>query len=225
MPESFDVDDSMLEYPPDDGSVIELEKSENIGDVPLAGEPTETIRGVVSIKVGDKITTDHIMPAGSRLKYRSNIEKYSRFVFEGVDAGFVSRAKQNMDNGSANFIIAGESYGQGSSREHAAMCPMRLGVKAVLAKSIERIHRTNLINFGILPAVFEDAIDYDNVESGDDLEFQGVIDCLKSGGGLILRNRSRGVDIAVSIDLSSRERDIMLAGGLLNYVRMAEANI
>ncbi len=225
MPESFDVDDSMLEYPPDDGSVIELEKSENIGDVPLAGEPTETIRGVVSIKVGDKITTDHIMPAGSRLKYRSNIEKYSRFVFEGVDAGFVSRAKQNMDNGWANFIIAGESYGQGSSREHAAMCPMRLGVKAVLAKSIERIHRTNLINFGILPAVFEDAIDYDNVESGDDLEFQGVIDCLKSGGGLILRNRSRGVDIAVSIDLSSRERDIMLAGGLLNYVRMAEANI
>ncbi len=224
MPEIFDVDDSMFEYPPDDGSVIELEKSGSIGDVPLAGEPADTIRGVASIKVGDKITTDHIMPAGSRLKYRSNIEKYASFVFEGVDPGFVLRAKENMDNGSANFIIAGESYGQGSSREHAAMCPMRLGVKAVLAKSIERIHRTNLINFGILPSVFKDARDYDNVESGDDLEFEGVIDCLKSGGGLILRNLSRGVDIAVSIDLSSRERAIMLAGGLLNYVRMAEAN-
>ncbi len=224
MPERFEIDDSMFEYPPADGSTVELEKSENIGDVPVAEEPTDTICGVAAIKVGDKITTDHIMPAGSRLKYRSNIEKYAQFVFEGVDSGFVSKAKGNMKEGMANFIVAGESYGQGSSREHAAMCPMRLGVKAVLAKSIERIHRTNLINFGILPVIFDKASDYEDVQAGDQLELEGVVDCLKEDAGLILRNRSRGVDIAVSIDLSSREKDIMLVGGLLNYVRKVEAS-
>jgi aconitate hydratase len=219
LPKKFDVDDSMFKYPPEDSSGIELEKSSNIGTVPVAGEPQNSLAGSAVIKVGDKITTDHIMPAGARLKYRSNIEKYSRFVFEGVDPEFVSRAEAEREQGRAGFIVAGESYGQGSSREHAAMCPMYLGVRAVVARSIERIHRTNLINFGILPAVFESESDYEAIETGDKLELKGAVDCLKGGKMPLLSNKTRGTDIPVRIDLSSREKDIMLAGGLLNYVR------
>jgi aconitate hydratase len=177
----------------------------------------EAIRGVATIKVGDKITTDHIMPAGSRLKYRSNIPAYSQYVFEPVDPGFAKRAAQNRDNRLHNFIVAGESYGQGSSREHAAICPMYLGVKAVIAKSIERIHTANLINFGIVPLVFENPADYDKIAAGDHLRIEQVRAALEKGKTKVtLRNDTKDADIPLTLALTERQRKILMAGGLLN---------
>jgi aconitate hydratase len=157
-PESYPIDDSMILKPRYEGEPI---KGPNIRELPRLEELPGAVRGVVAIKVGDTVTTDHIMPAGSRLKFRSNIEKYSSFVFEGLDMSFVQRAVENRERRLANIIIAGASYGQGSSREHAALCPAYLGVKVVVAKSIERIHRQNLINFGIVPLLFGHEDDYD----------------------------------------------------------------
>jgi aconitate hydratase len=178
------------------------------------------IRGVATLKVGDKITTDHIMPAGARLKYRSNVPAYSAYVFEGVDAGFAKRAGELRDAGKHNIIVGGDSYGQGSSREHAALCPMYLGVKAVVAKSIERIHTANLINFGIVPLVFEKAADYDQIGQGDELEINGVREAIASGAERVaIRNVSKGLDVWVKVNLSQRQRGIILAGGLLNFTK------
>jgi len=132
------------------------------------------IKGTVTIKVGDMVTTDHIMPAGSRLKYRSNVPKYSLFVFEPLDTDFAARATALRDSGIHNIIVAGLSYGQGSSREHAALCPMYLGVKAVIAKSIERIHAANLVNFGIVPFSFADEKDYDVLPAGANITIPDV---------------------------------------------------
>jgi aconitate hydratase len=173
----------------------------------------------VAIKVGDKITTDHIMPAGSRLKYRSNIPKYAEFVFEGVDPQFSKKALANRQAGVHNVVIAGESYGQGSSREHAAICPMYLGVKAVVAKSFERIHAANLINFGILPLVFANPADYDKVGADERAEIAGIPAALTSGGELALRTSS-GAVVALKHSFSARQREILLAGGMLNYTRL-----
>ncbi|RKZ28057.1 aconitate hydratase, partial [bacterium] len=173
----------------------------------------------VTIYVGDKITTDHIMPAGPRLKYRSNTEKYSSFVFEPVDETFSARAAQNRDAGKHNFIVGGLSYGQGSSREHAALCPMFLGVKAVIAKSLERIHSANLVNFGILPLMFAEEADYDKLEKGDELEIPNVREKLEKNEPLVVKNKTKGFDIAVEHALSERQREIILAGGTLNYIK------
>ncbi len=220
MPKRFDADDSLLIQPPTDGAAVEIFRGPNIGEPPRNVAMPGVIRGVATLKVGDKITTDHIMPAGARLKYRSNVPAYSAYVFEGVDAGFAKRAGELRDAGQATFIVAGDSYGQGSSREHAALCPMYLGVKVVLAKSIERIHTANLINFGILPLVFEKASDYDKIAQGDALEIGGVREAIAGGVGLLtIRNVSRGVDVQVKMELSQRQRAIILAGGLLNYTR------
>lgn len=220
MPKRFDADDSLLIQPPTDGAAVEIFRGPNIGEPPRNVAMPGVIRGVATLKVGDKITTDHIMPAGARLKYRSNVPAYSAYVFEGVDAGFAKRAGELRDAGQATFIVAGDSYGQGSSREHAALCPMYLGVKVVLAKSIERIHTANLINFGILPLVFEKASDYDKIAQGDALEIGGVREAIAGGAGrLTIRNVSRGVDVQVKMELSQRQRAIILAGGLLNYTR------
>ncbi len=220
MPKAFDTDDTMLIHPPADAASVRVVRGPNIGEPPRNTPLPEAIRGVATIKVGDKITTDHIMPAGSRLKYRSNVPAYSAYVFEGVDAGFARRAGELRDAGRHNLVIAGESYGQGSSREHAALCPMYLGVKAVVARSLERIHTANLINFGILPLVFADAADYDRISQGDELMLEGVRSALGSGvDRLVLRNASRGVDIPVVAAFTSRQRAILLAGGLLNYTR------
>ncbi|MCQ2389010.1 MAG: aconitate hydratase, partial [Kiritimatiellae bacterium] len=152
-PKKFPVDDAMFLYRATARKGVkgaEIVRGPNIAPVPKGGKLPASLKGVVAIKVGDKITTDHIMPAGARLKFRSNVPAYAKFVFEGVDPAFHDRCLANKGAGAANVIVAGESYGQGSSREHAALCPMHLGVKAVLAKSIERIHRANLINFGIV---------------------------------------------------------------------------
>jgi len=217
-PKTFEIDDSMFILPPADGSKVKLVKGPHIGTVPRNQPLPEKLEGVAAIKVGDKVTTDHIMPAGERLKYRSNIEKYAEFVFERVDAEFAQRAKKNRDSELHNFIIAGESYGQGSSREHAAMCPMFLGVKAVVAKSFERIHQANLINFGIVPFTFERAEDYEKIAAGDRLLVEQARAAVDGNGRAVLRNATRGVDIAVRVNLSERQKRILLAGGLLNTV-------
>lgn len=220
MPKAFDTDDSMLIHPPADASSVRVVRGPNIGEPPRNTPLPESVRGVATIKVGDKITTDHIMPAGGRLKYRSNVPAYSAYVFEGVDPGFARRAGELRDAGRHNLVIAGESYGQGSSREHAALCPMYLGVKAVVARSLERIHTANLINFGILPLVFADTGDYERIEQGDELVLEGVRAALGRGvDRLVLRNASRGLDIPVMAAFTDRQRAILLAGGLLNYTR------
>jgi len=172
----------------------------------------------VAIVVGDKITTDHIMPAGPRLKYRSNIDRYSQFVFEGLDPDFPPRCRKNRQEGFFNIIIAGESYGQGSSREHAAICPMHLGVKAVLAISIERIHTANLINFGILPLIFIDGVKPEGITKDEELEFPDIIVRLRTGKEIEVI-RKKGGTLRLTYDLTERQREVIIAGGLLNYIR------
>ncbi len=218
-PAEFWIDDSMVLPPSRNPGSAAVSRGPNIGDPPK-GEPLPaTIQGVVAIKVGDKITTDHIMPAGSRLKYRSNIPKYAEFVFEGVDPGFSKKALENKKAGVHNIIVAGASYGQGSSREHAAICPMFLGVKAVIAKSFERIHAANLINFGIIPLTFASDADYDNVNNGDRMEIADVRKALETGKALLLTSEISGKTITLKYSFSARQRDILLAGGMLNYTR------
>jgi aconitate hydratase len=217
-PKTFRVDDSMVMPPPADGSGVPIVRGPNIAEVPVNKPLPESLAGVVAIKVGDRITTDHIMPAGGRLKYRSNVPKYAQYVFEGVDPAFAARATRNRDDGIHNVIVGGESYGQGSSREHAALCPMFLGVKVVLAKSLERIHFANLVNFGIVPLTFEKAGDYDTIEAGDRLTLAGLRELVASGVRGVIRNETRGRDMAVKLALTDRERSIVLAGGLLNQV-------
>lgn len=219
MPKSFEIDDSMFEKPPVDRKSVKIVKGPGIGAVPVAKPLPASIAGVAAIKVGDKITTDHIMPAGQRLKYRSNIEAYSRFVFENTDKDFAERAAKNRDEGLFNFIIAGESYGQGSSREHAAMCPMFLGVKVVVAKSIERIHFANLVNFGIIPLSFANPADYDKISLGDKLNIAGIGEAIAGEGKAMVKNDTKGVNIPVKVKLSERQKAILVAGGLLNYAK------
>lgn len=220
-PKAFEIDDSMFIQPTANGSKALIVRGPNIGKVPKNDPLPESLQGVATIKVGDKITTDHIMPAGQRLKYRSNVEAYAKYVFESVDAGFSSRALKNKEQGIHNFIVAGDSYGQGSSREHAALCPMFLGVKAVVAKSFERIHLANLINMGIVPLVFQKGADLDKITQGDRLIVAGIRDVVSAGKG-VLRNETRGMDIPVKADLSERQQAMLLEGGLLNQYSKAD---
>ncbi|MFH1665810.1 MAG: aconitate hydratase, partial [Candidatus Omnitrophota bacterium] len=217
IPGKFDIDDSMILAPADGPVKVEIFRGPNIGDPPKNTPLDDDIKGVAAIKLGDKITTDHIMPAGQRLKYRSNIKKYSEYVFEGVDPGFSARAAKLRDQNKAVFIIAGESYGQGSSREHAAICPMYLGVKVVLAKSMERIHAANLVNFGILPLIFVDPAGHETIERGDELEISGIIASLDRGENITVKNRTKDINIVFRYALSDRQKNILKAGGLLNY--------
>ncbi len=218
MPDHFEIDDSMI-IPPlqrSERSNVKISRGPNIGEPPVNGPMPEEIRGVVTIKVGDLVTTDHIMPAGSRLKYRSNVPKYSEFVFEPLDKEFSHRAVAFRDRGVHNIIVAGQSYGQGSSREHAALCPMYLGVKAVAAKSIERIHAANLVNFGIVPLTFVQESDYDALKDGADIVIPGMRKALEKGDQEV-NAISGGSEIRLKMNLSRRQRDILLAGGLLPY--------
>ena len=219
IPSEFWIDDSMVLPPSKDPLSIKVYRGPNIGDPPITDPLPEAIKGVVAIKVGDKITTDHIMPAGSRLKYRSNIPKYAEFVFEGVDAAFSRKAFNNKKSGVHNIVIAGASYGQGSSREHAAICPMYLGIKAVIAKSFERIHAANLINFGILPLTFANEADYDVIGADDKIEIGGIKAALEEGADLSLTDATSGKKATLKYSLSMRQREILLAGGMLNYTR------
>jgi aconitate hydratase len=215
-PTRFLVDDTLFVFP-QEAQAGGIYRGPNIGDPPVNEAMPETIRGAVQIKVGDNITTDHIMPAGARLKYRSNVPKYSEYVFEPVDPGFAARAMEDKKKGRHSVVVAGESYGQGSSREHAALCPMYLGVKAVLAKSVERIHAANLVNFGILPLSFADPADYDRIEQGDEIEIQSIRETLENGGPLSLLDKTKKIEIPLRYSLSRRQKDIIYAGGLLAY--------
>jgi len=187
----------------------------NIKPIPRRGPLPESLGGEVLLKVPDNITTDHIMPAGSKiLPLRSNIPALSEHVFEQVDPTFPRRARE----AGGGFIVAGENYGQGSSREHAALAPMYLGLKAVIAKSFARIHKANLINFGIVPLTFADPADYDRVSQGDALEMAGIQAGL-AAGRFDVRDETAGADIPVVADLAEEERNILAAGGRLNLLR------
>jgi aconitate hydratase len=222
VPRKFLVDDAMILPPADDPASVEVRRGPNIGKPPEAAPLPETLRGEVSLKVGDKITTDHIMPAGARLKYRSNIPKYAEFVFEGVDPAFSRRALENKAKGVHNVVVGGLSYGQGSSREHAAICPSHLGVRAVITKSFERIHSANLINFGIVPLLFADEADYDRIDQGDQVEIPGIRENIRKGTTLTARNVTKGFDFAVRHTLTDRQIDIILAGGRLAHTKGAD---
>ncbi len=218
-PEKAVVNDNMLIAPPADVSGIEIIKGPNIKEVPVKEPLGEGIEAEVLIKLGDNVTTDDIMPAGSQvLPFRSNIPAIAEFVFYNIDPTFAQRARKAKERG-GGIIVGGENYGQGSSREHAAMAPMYLGVQAVVAKSFARIHRANLINFGIIPLAFTDPRDMDKVQQGDMLQIAGVRDSLCSTQRYGVKNITRGVEFTVSSDLSGRERDLLLSGGLLPSVR------
>lgn len=214
--DSFIVDDSMFIYPHEKGEGIK--RGPNIGEPPSNTALSDSIKGSVWIKVGDKITTDHIMPAGQYLKYRSNIPRYSQVVFNPVDSDFATRAAKLRDEGEGGFIVAGASYGQGSSREHAAICPMYLGVKAVVAVSIERIHQANLCNFGILPLLFKNAADYQSINKGDKLELSNVYSSLEKGQ-FILKDLTTGKDIPLSLFATDTQKKTLLSGGRLNEIK------
>ncbi len=218
VPAKFLVDDSMLIFPPEDGSSVEIVRGPNIGDPPKNTPLKQELKGVATIKVGDKTTTDHIMPAGARLKYRSNIVEYSKYVFEPIDPAFATRCQENQKAGLDNFIVAGTSYGQGSSREHAAICPMYLGVKAVIALSIERIHQNNLCNFGIIPLTFSNENDYAKIEQGDELVIEDIRTQIGEGK-VVLLNRSRNISIPLLCDITPDQHAMLLAGGLLNVLK------
>ncbi len=216
MPEHFEIDDRMIipPLPAKQRAEIKVCRGPNIGEPPVNGPMPEEIRGVVTIRVGDLVTTDHIMPAGSRLKYRSNVPKYSEFVFEPLDKQFCSRASSLRDQGNHNLIVAGLSYGQGSSREHAALCPMYLGVKGVIAKSIERIHAANLVNFGIVPFTFAKDSDWDLLPENTQVRIPGIRKSLEIGDESV-RALAGNIEINLALSLSKRQREILLAGGLL----------
>ena len=217
----FLIDDSMFIYP--NGEKCEIKRGPNIGQPPENTPLEDTIKGTLLLKVGDKITTDHIMPAGSALKYRSNIPRYSEFVFNPIDPTFPERALDNKSKGKAGFIVAGASYGQGSSREHAAICPMYLGIKAVIAKSIERIHQANLCNFGILPLLFTSEDDYDKIEDGDELELDSCFDSLKRGKFTLL-DKTKGIEIPLTLFASDIQKEQLRVGGRLNQIKAEGKN-
>jgi aconitate hydratase len=216
LPEKFVVNDNMIIPPPRDGSKVEIVRGPNIKPLPVNEPMPDKLEGTVLLKVGDNITTDHIMPAGAKiLPLRSNIPAISEHVYEIVDPTFPARARE----AGGGFIVGGDNYGQGSSREHAALAPMFLGIKWVLVKSFARIHRANLINFGIIPITFANPADYDKIESGDEIVIDNVIGSIKKNEPLTLANKTKGIEIKGICDLSDRQREIVLEGGLLNYVK------
>lgn len=213
--DNFIVDDSMFIFP---GEKCEIKRGPNIGEPPHSPTPQETLSGSLLLKVGDKVTTDHIMPAGQYLKYRSNIKKYSEFVFLPLDPTFSTRALEEKNKGRANFIVASLSYGQGSSREHAAICPMYLGVRAVIAVSIERIHQANLCNFGILPLLFKNKEDYTKLDQGDELELSDILSCIDKGE-FILKDKTKNIEIPLTLFATELQKDMLKKGGRLNQIK------
>lgn len=215
MPKKLLKSDSLFVYPPSDGSKVKIIRGPNIKPIPRGKMLPESLDGKVLIKVGDNITTDHIMPAGAKiLPLRSNVPAIAEHVFEQVDPDFPKRAKE----WGGGFILGGENYGQGSSREHAALAPMHLGVKAVLAKSFARIHLANLINFGIVPLIINDEA-YNNIEMGDKLEIPEIRSAISSGKSVTIKNVTKQTSFEAGFTLSDRERKIVLAGGLLPYTK------
>jgi len=216
MPQAFVLNDNMVVTPPADTSQIEVVRGPNIKPLSTRGPLEDTLQGELLLVMGDNITTDHILPAGAKiLPLRSNIPAISEHTFTRVDPTFPERAKA----AGKGFVMGGENYGQGSSREHAALAPMYLGVQAVLAKSFARIHQANLINFGILPLVFARPEDAERLKQGDVLHMPEVRSRLGAGQLLTVVDVTQGIEIPVTYDLSERQVEIILAGGLLNYIQ------
>ena len=216
MPKEFIIDDSMIIKPAEDGAKVEIVRGPNIKPFPINKKLGCEVDGKVLIKVEDNITTDHIMPSNSKLlPFRSNIPYLSEFCFNTIDTEFPKRAKEY--NG--GFIVAGNNYGQGSSREHAALAPLYLGVKAVIAKSFARIHKANLINNGIIPMEFKNEKDYDNISLLDDIQINNIQEVLEVGEVLI-SNLTKKEHYIVKLDLTIKEKEVIKAGGRLNYVKM-----
>ena len=213
--DKFIIDDSMIISPVEDTEDVEVVRGPNIKPFPLNTLLEDNISGKVVLKVQDNITTDHIMPSNAKLlPFRSNIPYLSEYCFNTVDEEFPKRAKEN--NG--GFIVGGENYGQGSSREHAALAPLYLGIKAVLAKSFARIHKANLINSGIIPMVFDNENDYNNIDLNDNFEINNLYEDLKKGK-VKITNTTKGEDFYVKVELSPYEIEVIKAGGKLNYTK------
>ncbi|MEE8347307.1 MAG: aconitate hydratase [Dehalococcoidia bacterium] len=218
-PQEFVIDDDLIIPPPESGDGVEVARGPNIKPLPLAKPLPQTITAPVLIKLGDNVSTDHILPAGSKiLPLRSNIPAISEYVFHYVDSEFAAKAKES----GASIIVGGSNYGQGSSREHAALAPMYLGIAAVLAKTYARMHHTNLVNFGIIPLVFADEADYDRISVGDALEIPDVRDAVLSGQ-MTVRNTTQGYEFTARHNLSRRQVEMLLEGGLLNHVKAQAA--
>ncbi len=218
LPEIFTIHDNMIvpPVPEDEMDSVEVLRGPNIKPFPVSGPLLDEIDARCSLKVGDNITTDHIMPAGAKiLPLRSNIPKISEYCFAVCDEGFHDRALQLGQS----IIVGGSNYGQGSSREHAALAPLYLGIKAVIVKSFARIHMANLINAGIIPMTFADETDYDRIDQMDELSIHSVIDQIQNGDTVTVTNVTKGFDFLVSVALSPRQKDMLIAGGLLNYTK------
>ena len=218
MPEKFLVNDNLIELPasPEEAKDVTVERGPNIKPIPKGEAPAENLGCELILKVGDNITTDHIMPAGAKiLPYRSNVPKLSEFCFTVCDKDFPERAKTK----GGGIILGGQNYGQGSSREHAALVPLYLGVKAVIAKSFARIHVANLINFGIVPMTLADEKDYEKIAEGDALVIEGFADAIRNSDSVTLVNTKNGTRVALKLTLTARQREILLAGGMLNYTK------
>ena len=216
MPDSLLINDNMIVPPAPEGEEVEVVRGPNIKPFPVNKELADKVSGKVLIKVGDNITTDHIMPSNAKLlPYRSNIPYLAEYCLTPCDPDFPKHAKEN----GGGFIVGGSNYGQGSSREHAALAPLQLGIKGVLAKSFARIHMANLINSGIIPMTFVNESDYDEIENGDELLLDNAREQIKNGSELVIHNKTKNKDIKVKVTLSERQVEIILAGGLLNYTR------
>lgn len=218
MPEKFEINDNMIALPasPEEAKDVKVLYGPNIKPFPTTEKLPESITAKAVLKVGDDITTDHIMPAGAKiLPYRSNIPYLSQFCFAVCDKTFAERCKAE----GKGIIIGGANYGQGSSREHAALVPLYLGVKAVITKSFARIHCANLINAGILPLNFKNEADYDKITQGDELSLEGIKTAIVNNQPAVLKNLTTGESYELKYDLTKRQKDIILAGGLLNYTR------
>lgn len=218
LPGKFYINDNLIESPAtaEEAKKIEIIRGPNIKPFPTTVPLQDSFEVPVLLKVGDNITTDHIMPAGAKiLPYRSNIPYLSNFCFTVCDPEFPNRA-QNANGG---IIIGGANYGQGSSREHAALVPLYLGIKAVVAKSFARIHRANLINAGILPLQFINTDDYDLFDLNDDVELKSIHNSVKNCSDFIMINKTKNITVSLMCELSQRQKDIVFAGGLLNYTR------
>lgn len=216
MPDSFIINDNMVIAPAPEGTEVIVVRGPNIKPFPINNELPDILEGKVLIKVGDNITTDHIMPSNAKLlPFRSNIPYLAEFCLTPCDPGFPKRAKEN----GGGFIIGGSNYGQGSSREHAALAPLQLGIRGVLAKSFARIHMANLVNSGILPMTFADEADYEQIEEGDILHLKNARKQIIKGNELLLLNSTKGIEIKVKVSLSERQIKMILAGGLLNWTR------
>jgi aconitate hydratase len=218
MPTRFLVNDNLIEMPDSPEAAKEriVERGPNIKPIPVGKAPDKDLDTSLVLKVGDNITTDHIMPAGAKiLPFRSNVPKLSEFCFTVCDKEFPERAKA-LGGG---IILGGQNYGQGSSREHAALVPLYLGIKAVIAKSFARIHVANLINFGIVPMTLENEADYDKLSEGDGMYIENFRDAIEKCDSVTLVNKNNDARVTLKLTLTERQRSILLAGGMLNYTK------